>query len=73
MSSGVPVAAGYKFCPMDDDLVVYYLKRKILGEQLPANLIPTIDVYASSPDKLPLGKFSIFFFKKIVCLMINWF
>ncbi|KAH8511086.1 hypothetical protein H0E87_008575 [Populus deltoides] len=60
MSSGVPaVAAGYRFCPMDEDLVVYYLKRKILGEQLPANIIPTTDVYASSPDKLPLGLFQL--------------
>jgi hypothetical protein len=48
--------AGYRFSPNNDDLIVYYLKRKILGQQLPADVIPTTDVYASSPDKLPLGK-----------------
>lgn len=65
MSSGEQVldvpavfSAGYKFCPMDSDVVVFYLKRKILGEQLP-NIIPTTDVYASSPDKLPLGLFQM--------------
>ena len=47
---------GYRFSPNNDDLIVYYLKRKILGQQLPADVIPTTDVYASSPDKLPLGK-----------------
>ncbi|KAJ6976561.1 NAC domain-containing protein 86-like [Populus alba x Populus x berolinensis] len=54
----VPVLlAGYRFSPNNDDLVVYYLKRKILGQQLPADVIPTTDVYASSPDKLPLDDF----------------
>ena len=60
----VAFAAGYKFCPMDSDVVVYYLKRKILGEQLHANIIPTTDVYASSPDKLPLGKLIFLILKK---------
>ncbi|KAJ6887737.1 hypothetical protein NC652_028884 [Populus alba x Populus x berolinensis] len=49
--------AGYRFSPNNDDLIVYYLKRKILGQQLPADVIPTTDVYASSPDKLPLDDF----------------
>ncbi|KAJ6760395.1 putative proteinC DOMAIN-CONTAINING PROTEIN 6 [Salix purpurea] len=48
---------GYKFCPNDDDLIVHYLKKKILGQQLPLDIIPTTDVYASSPDKLPLDDF----------------
>ncbi|KAJ6418894.1 hypothetical protein OIU84_002129 [Salix udensis] len=47
--------AGYRFSPNNDDLIVYYLKRKVLGQQLPADIIPTTDVYASSPNKLPLG------------------
>ena len=54
---------GYRFSPNNDDLIVYYLKRKILGQQLPADVIPTTDVYASSPEKLPLCKsFFIIFF-----------
>ncbi|KAL9337227.1 hypothetical protein Peur_068996 [Populus x canadensis] len=54
-ASNVPT--GYRFSPNDDDLVVHYLKKKILGQQLPADVIPTTDVYASSPDKLPLDDF----------------
>ncbi|KAL3574678.1 hypothetical protein D5086_022779 [Populus alba] len=49
--------AGYRFSPNNDDLIVYYLMRKILGQQLPADVITTTDVYASSPDKLPLDDF----------------
>jgi len=62
--------AGYRFSPNNDDLIVYYLKRKILGQQLPADVIPTTDVYASSPDKLPLGKvFSLL----CVCIYISFY
>ncbi|KAJ6418893.1 hypothetical protein OIU84_002128 [Salix udensis] len=51
----VPVLIpGYRFIPTNDELIVYYLKRKIMGQQLPCDVIPTIDVYASNPDKLPL-------------------
>ncbi|KAJ6410948.1 hypothetical protein OIU84_007657 [Salix udensis] len=33
------------------------VEKKILGQQLPLDIIPTTDVYASSPDKLPLDDF----------------
>ncbi|CAK7324255.1 unnamed protein product [Dovyalis caffra] len=48
---------GYKFSPFHHDLIVHYLKRKILDEPLPADVIPTTDVYASNPYKLPLDDF----------------
>ncbi|KAJ6333174.1 hypothetical protein OIU77_009111, partial [Salix suchowensis] len=47
--------AGYRFSPNNDDLIVYYLKRKVLGQPRPADIIPTTDVYASSPNKVPLA------------------
>jgi hypothetical protein len=65
MASGAQatnVPTGYRFSPNDDDLIVHYLKKKILGQQLPADVIPTTDVYASSPDKLPLGLSLSYFF-----------
>ena len=65
MASGAQalnVLSGYRFGPNDDDLIVHYLKKKILGQQLPADVIPTTDVYASSPDKLPLGLSLSYFF-----------
>jgi hypothetical protein len=66
--------AGYRFSPNNDDLIVYYLKRKILGQQLPADVIPTTDVYASSPDKLPLGKvFSLLLLLLLLLLLYIYY
>nr|XP_027075666.1 NAC domain-containing protein 41-like [Coffea arabica] len=47
---------GYRFYPTNDQ-VIHYLKQKILGGELPADIIPTIDVYSHNPDQLPLDKF----------------
>ncbi|KAJ4836428.1 hypothetical protein Tsubulata_043007 [Turnera subulata] len=44
---------GYVFTPTDEELVVFYLKRKIEGEALPADIITTLDVYSLSPEELP--------------------
>ncbi|XP_050229632.1 NAC domain-containing protein 86-like [Mercurialis annua] len=66
----VDLPSGYKFKPTSVELVVYYLKRKImgvLGDKLQANTIPTTDVYACNPQHLPFdlfthGKPDIWFF-----------
>ncbi|XP_058106990.1 NAC domain-containing protein 2-like [Magnolia sinica] len=47
---GVP--PGYKFCPTDAELIVYYLKRKNLGQPLPPNIIGEIELYNHSSDEL---------------------
>ncbi|GMP94321.1 hypothetical protein CsSME_00043811 [Camellia sinensis var. sinensis] len=50
--------SGYTFSPRDSELVVHYLKKKILNQELPANIITTIDVYSyDSPNQLPLSEF----------------
>ncbi|CAL5358814.1 unnamed protein product [Camellia sinensis] len=50
--------SGYRFSPLDSELVVHYLKKKILNQELPANIITTIDVYSYDfPDQLPLSEF----------------
>ncbi|KAK9272548.1 hypothetical protein L1049_002921 [Liquidambar formosana] len=50
--------SGYKFCPLDTELVLHYLKRKILGQQLPADIIKTVtDLYKVNPNQLPLSEF----------------
>lgn len=51
------IPTGYRFCPTPAELILHYLKNKILGQPLPADVITTVDVYSSRPDKLPLGKF----------------
>ncbi|CAL5428970.1 unnamed protein product [Camellia sinensis] len=50
--------SGYTFSPRDSELVVHYLKKKILNQELPANIITTIDVYSyDSPNQLPFREF----------------
>ncbi|KAJ6420883.1 hypothetical protein OIU84_028291 [Salix udensis] len=44
---------GYRFHPTDEELVVHYLKRKVLGLPLPASVIPEFDVFQNNPSSLP--------------------
>uniref|UniRef100_A0A2C9WHA2 NAC domain-containing protein n=1 Tax=Manihot esculenta TaxID=3983 RepID=A0A2C9WHA2_MANES len=49
------LACGYRFSPHDSELIVHYLLRKILGQQLPVNIIPEIDLYQYDADQLPIN------------------
>ncbi|XP_021628035.1 NAC domain-containing protein 96 [Manihot esculenta] len=51
------LACGYRFSPHDSELIVHYLLRKILGQQLPVNIIPEIDLYQYDADQLPISEF----------------
>lgn len=44
---------GFRFHPTDEELVVQYLKRKVLSFPLPASIIPEVDVCKSDPWDLP--------------------
>ncbi|CAI9093128.1 OLC1v1028548C1 [Oldenlandia corymbosa var. corymbosa] len=44
---------GFRFHPTDEELVVQYLKRKVLSWPLPASIIPEVDVCKSDPWDLP--------------------
>ncbi|CAK9144367.1 unnamed protein product [Ilex paraguariensis] len=46
---------GFRFHPTDEELVVQYLKRKVLSCPLPASIIPEVDVCKSDPWDLPGG------------------
>ncbi|KAJ4895048.1 NAC domain-containing protein 16 [Raphanus sativus] len=46
-------APGFRFHPTDEELVVYYLKRKICGRKLRINAIGVVDVYKVDPTVLP--------------------
>ncbi|KAJ4713814.1 putative NAC domain-containing protein [Melia azedarach] len=54
-SDKIPI--GYIFRPTNSEIVCYFLKNKILGQHLPADFIPTIDVYSKSPDQFPFCDF----------------
>ncbi|KAL3735577.1 hypothetical protein ACJRO7_024662 [Eucalyptus globulus] len=44
---------GFRFHPTDEELVLYYLKRKICRRKLRLNIIPELDVYKWDPEELP--------------------
>ena len=48
---------GFRFHPTDEELVVQYLKRKVLSSPLPASIISDFDVCRADPWDLP-GWFS---------------
>ncbi|KAK6924247.1 NAC domain, partial [Dillenia turbinata] len=44
---------GFRFHPTDVELILYYLKRKVLGKKLHFDLIAELDIYKFSPWDLP--------------------
>ncbi|KAE8672987.1 ONAC010 protein [Hibiscus syriacus] len=44
---------GFRFHPTDEELVVQYLRRKVLAWPLPASVIPEVDVCKADPWELP--------------------
>ncbi|MCL7041864.1 hypothetical protein MKW94_013181 [Papaver nudicaule] len=44
---------GFRFHPTDEELVLYYLKRKMCRRRLKLNAIADIDVYKCDPEELP--------------------
>ncbi|KAG5533123.1 hypothetical protein RHGRI_027373 [Rhododendron griersonianum] len=47
------LAPGFRFHPTDDELVSYYLKRKVCGKPLRFDAISDVDVYKTEPWDLP--------------------
>jgi len=44
---------GFRFHPTDEELVGFYLKRKIQQKSLPIELIKQVDIYKHDPWDLP--------------------
>ncbi|ONK81861.1 uncharacterized protein A4U43_C01F33620 [Asparagus officinalis] len=44
---------GFRFHPTDEELVLYYLKRRICGRRLKLRMIGDVDVYKWDPWELP--------------------
>ena len=50
---GASLPPGFRFHPTDEELVGYYLKRKVEGLQIELEVIPVIDLYKFDPWDLP--------------------
>ncbi|KAJ6842658.1 uncharacterized protein M6B38_297935 [Iris pallida] len=50
---GALLAPGFRFHPTDEELVSYYLKRRLSGRPLRVDAIADVDVYRSEPWDLP--------------------
>ncbi|KAK8681912.1 hypothetical protein V6N13_054311 [Hibiscus sabdariffa] len=44
---------GFRFHPTDEELVLYYLKRKICNKRLKIDIISETDIYKWDPEELP--------------------
>ncbi|MFS8010050.1 putative transcription factor NAM family [Helianthus anomalus] len=49
----VSLPPGFRFHPTDEELVAYYLKRKINGHKIELEVIPEVDLYKCEPWDLP--------------------
>lgn len=43
---------GYRFCPHDEELILHYLKKKVMNEFLPYNIIKDVNLYKYCPNEL---------------------
>lgn len=72
----VGLPPGFRFHPTDEELVNYYLKRKIHGLKIELDIIPEVDLYKCEPWELA-GNFSGHILKKkntsLICLTCNFF
>ena len=68
---------GFRFHPTDEELVAYYLDRKINGRSIELEIIPEIDLYKCEPWELPgnVGFFVDSFDNRLAfcCLKLCWF
>lgn len=50
---GASLPPGFRFHPTDEELVGYYLSRKVEGLEFELEVIPVIDLYKFDPWELP--------------------
>ncbi|TXG49415.1 hypothetical protein EZV62_025290 [Acer yangbiense] len=65
-SSSNSLAPGFRFHPTDEELVRYYLKRKVCNKPLRFDPISVIDIYGSEPWDLPGIDSSVVWMKTLV-------
>ncbi|KAI5651065.1 hypothetical protein M9H77_37070 [Catharanthus roseus] len=53
MDSIIRVPIGFRFRPTDEELIIHYLKRKVLSLPFPASIIPEFHVFQTNPLHFP--------------------
>lgn len=56
-ASGKPIGPGFRFHPTDEELITYYLKRKVEGKPMRFDVIREVNIYKHEPSDLA-GSFS---------------
>jgi len=69
--SPVSLPPGFRFHPTDEELIIYYLKRKINGRQIELEIIPEVDLYKCEPWDLPGMCISILGFISLFILTLD--
>ena len=67
----VSLPPGFRFHPTDEELIIYYLKRKINGRQIELEIIPEVDLYKCEPWDLPGMYISILGFISLFILTLD--
>ncbi|KAI4331765.1 hypothetical protein L6164_016722 [Bauhinia variegata] len=52
MESFMSFPPGFKFCPTDQELIYFYLRKKVNNENLPTNPIKEVNIYLYNPEDL---------------------
>lgn len=52
-SDELKLPIGFRFRPTDVELLVHYVRRKVLSLPLPAAIVPEFDVFQFNPWDLP--------------------
>ncbi|KAL9996446.1 putative transcription factor NAM family [Helianthus debilis subsp. tardiflorus] len=67
----VSLPPGFRFHPTDEELVAYYLKRKINGRKIELEVIPEVDLYKCEPWDLP-GKICMYLIMAMHPLQVSF-
>lgn len=71
---GASLPPGFRFHPTDEELIDYYLKRKVQGLEIELEVIPVVDLYKFDPWELP-GTFNPFTpckYNFMHIIVVNW-